>query len=58
MLGVFFFAEGPQDEDIVCKKQERMLKVQRTCVKEPRDDNFGLRWQRRSNIMLSQRGKD
>jgi hypothetical protein len=35
-----------------------MPKVQQTCVKEPKDDNFGLRWRRRSSIMLSQRGKD
>jgi hypothetical protein len=58
LLGVFLSAEGPQDKDIVCKRQERMSKLQRTCVKEPKDDSFGLRWRRRSNIMLSQRGKD
>jgi hypothetical protein len=58
VLEVSLSIEGPQDEDIVCKRQDRMLKLQRTCVKEPKDDNFGLGWRRRSNIMLSRRGKD
>jgi hypothetical protein len=36
LLGVFFSAEGPQDGDIVCKQQDRMPKLQRTCVKSRR----------------------
>jgi alpha-tubulin suppressor-like RCC1 family protein len=55
---VFFSAEGHQDEGTVCKRQDQMPKLQQTCVKKPKDDIFGLRWQRRSSIMLSQRGKD
>jgi hypothetical protein len=42
-VGVFFFAKGPQDEDIVYKLQDRMMKLQRTCMKKPKVDNFGLR---------------
>jgi hypothetical protein len=52
MLGVLFFAKDPQDEDIVCKREHRMSKLQ------PKDDNFVLRWRRRSNMMPSRRGKD
>jgi hypothetical protein len=43
LLGVFFSAEGPQDGDTVCKRQDRMLKLQRTCVEKPKVNIFGLR---------------
>jgi hypothetical protein len=43
LLGVFSSTEGPQDEDIVCKLQDRMTKLQRTCMKKPKVDSFGLR---------------
>jgi hypothetical protein len=45
LLGVFFSAEGSQDEGTVFKQQDRMSKLQQTCVKTSKDDSFGLRWQ-------------